>query len=261
MALDHGWQATLEFQPVYPSTAVQAAVLVLLGAGGGPMHYRDIAATAIRLGMWTPRGKTACHTLNSDIRSDIERAKTLGTQSVFVRTGSGMVALAHTGKRAVDRAMPDERDLLRAELLHRALQLHPRDFEELTAQLIARMGYHDVVVTPYSGDGGVDITATFPCGPFGEQRFVFQVKRVRGALGQRVVRELRGVLEDDERGVVISTGTFHPSARALAERWRTPVVLVNGVALAELFIEHELGVERVVTEVVEVVGFVHREQP
>jgi hypothetical protein len=255
MALDLGWRATVDFEPQYPSAAVKAAVLVLLRFGGGPMYYRDIAAAAMDTGLWDPRGDTPWGTLNSDIREDIKRAKTLGMQSVFVRSGRGMVSLALAGEASAGGRVPGEHELLRAGLLAQARRLHPRDFETLAAELIRRMGYRDVVVTRYWGDGGVDVTATFPCGPLAEQRFVCQVKRFRGACGQRYVRELRGVLEDDERGVLISTGTFGPAAWRLAERRSRPVVLVDGEQLAELLISCELGVERVATEVFRLVDF------
>jgi hypothetical protein len=253
MALEHGWRAAVEFVPAYPSPAVRAAVLVLLDAGGGPMHYRAIAEQAIDRRLWLPRGDTPWHTLNADVRSDIERAEALGVRPVFSRSGGGLVSLAAAQPQSV-RAV-DGRQALKAELLERALQLHPRAFEELAAELIRRMGYREVAVTPYTGDGGVDVTAVFPCGPLAGQDFVFQVKRFRQPLGQRAVRELRGVLGEHEQGVLISTGAFHPSAQRLAARWGRPVVLVDGDRLAELLIEHGLGVERVPTETLKVVGF------
>lgn len=256
MPLDIGWRATVEFEPLYPTAAVKAAVLVLLSCGGGPMYYRDIAAIAIARGLWEPEGLTSWSTLNSDIREDLKRAEALGRQSVFVRPWrTGMVSLAYAGMASAGRPVPDARQVLRASLLDLALRLDPRDFENVVAELIRRMGYRDVVVTRFWGDGGVDITATFPCGPIAQQRFVFQVKRFRGDCAQRYVRELRGVLEDDERGVLISTGTFGPGARRQAERRSRPVVLVDGHQMAELFIVCELGVERVPSEVLRLVGF------
>jgi restriction system protein len=256
MALDVGWRATVEFEPTYPTAAVKAAVLVLLSCGGGPMYYRDIAAIAIARGLWEPDGDTPWSTLNSDIREDIKRAEALGRQSVFVRPPwTGMVSLAYSDVASAGRRIADASQVLRASLLDQALRLDPRDFENLVAELIRRMGYRDVVVTRFWGDGGVDITATFPCGPIAHQRFVFQVKRFRGDCAKRYVRELRGVLEDDERGVLISTGKFGPGPRRQAEHRSRPVVLVDGHQLAELFIACELGVERVPTEVLRLVAF------
>ncbi len=253
MALERGWRLTAEYAPVYPSPAVRAAVLVLLAAGGGPMHYRAVAEQAIKSGLWQPRGDTPWHTLNADVRSDMERADALGVRSVFCRREGGLLALAAAEPQTIRSV--DARDAVKAELLNRAMQLHPRAFEELSAELVRRMGYCNVVVTPYSGDGGVDITAVFPCGPLTGQNFVFQVKRFRRSLGQRAVRELRGVLGEHDQGVLISTGTFLPSARRLAARWGRPVVLVDGDRLAGLLIENDLGVERVQTELLKVVGF------
>jgi Restriction endonuclease/HB1, ASXL, restriction endonuclease HTH domain len=258
MALEQGWRVTAEFTPVYPSPAVKAAVMVLLSAGGGPMHYRAVAEQAIKRGLWNPHGNTPWHTLNADVRSDLERADALGVRSVFRRGEGGLLSLAPPDPQTV-RSI-DRREAVKAELLDRALELHPRAFEELSAELIRRMGYRDVQVTPYSGDGGVDVTAVFPCGPLAEQSFVFQVKRFRRSLGQRTVRELRGVLGEHDQGVLITTGTFLPSARRLAARWSRPVVLIDGDRLAELFIEHDLGVERVPTELLKVVGFPARPQ-
>ena len=243
----------MQFAPVYPSPAVQAAVLVLLAAGGGPIHYRTVAAQAIARGVWQPCGDTPWHTLNADVRSDMERAGALGVRSVFCRGEGGLLALAAAEPQTVRSV--DGRDAVKAELLHRAMQLHPRAFEELSAELIRRMGYRDVMVTPYSGDGGVDVTAMFPCGALAQQHFVFQVKRFRRALGQRTVRELRGVLGEHDQGVLISTGAFLPSAHRLAARWGRPVILIDGDRLADLLIEHELGVKRVPTDLLQVVGF------
>lgn len=172
---------------------------------------------------------------------------------MFRRDEGGLLALAAPEPQTV--CPVDDREAVKAELLDRALELHPRAFEELSAELIRRMGYRDVHVTPYSGDGGVDVTAVFPCGPLAEQNFVFQVKRVRRSLGQRTVRELRGVLGEHDQGVLISTGTFLPSAHRLAARWGRPVVLIDGDRLADLLIEHDLGVKRVPTELLKVVGF------
>lgn len=259
MALEHGWRITAEFAPVYPSPAVRAAVLTLLAAGGGPLHYRAIAEQAIKSGFWQPRGDTPWHTLNADVRSDMERADALGIRSVFCRSDGGLLALAPAQPQTM--RSPDSRQTVKAELLDRAMQLHPRAFEELAAELIGRMGYRDVVVTPYSGDGGVDVTAVFPCGPLAGQNFVFQVKRFRRPLGQRAVRELRGVLGEHDQGVLISTGAFLPSAQRLAARWCRPVVLVDGDRLADLLIEHDLGVERVPTQRLKVVGFSSKTKP
>lgn len=253
MALEHGWRVTAEYAPVYPSPAVKAAVLVLLAAGGGPMHYRAIAGEAIKRGLWQPSGDTPWHTLNSDVRTDEERSGELGVSSVFSRRKGGLLELAAPEPQTVRSV--DGRDAVKAELLDRAMQLHPRAFEELAGELIRRMGYRDVMVTPYVGDGGVDVTAVFPCGPLAEQHFVFQVKRFRRPLGQRAVRELRGVLGEHDQGVLISTGAFLPSAHRLAARWGRPVVLIDGDTLADLLIEHDLGIKRVPTELLQVVGF------
>lgn len=221
------------------------------------MQIREISARAIERKLWQPVGETPWGTLNSDIRTDIERATAQGRASVFARSEGGYIsiAIAGTSGPAVLDCNRVERAALKMELLERARTVHPRRFEELIGELIRRMGYQDVVVTPYFRDGGVDVTARFPCGPITDRRFVFQAKRWRNPVGQRAVRELRGVLEPDEQGVLMTTSSFSASARRLSERWGHSVVLIGGDELADLLIRHDLGVRRVPTERVTLVGF------
>jgi restriction system protein len=104
------------------------------------------------------------------------------------------------------------------------------------------MGFKDVTVTPYSNDGGVDIRASFSCGPISDQRFVFEVKRWERPVGGRTVRLLRGTLQGDEQGVLVTTSDFNQNARRLASEWFRPIVCIDGDRLAGLLLDHEVRV-------------------
>lgn len=244
MSQQHSWLVRLELQPAYQSPATKAAVVVLLSAGGGPLTYRDIAGSAMARRLWVPDGDTPVNTMARDIRKDIGQAAVAGVPSIFSLTGERpvFVSLGLAGARTVS-VEPDSAEVL---AVHERLQrLSGREFEELVAELLWRMGYKQVVVTSRSWDGGVDARATFFCGPISEQRFVFQVKRRRQPVGQRPVRELCGSLVDDEQGVLIVPGGLTPPARQLAQAWRRPIELVEGHQVAELLLEYGLGLRGV----------------
>jgi hypothetical protein len=233
------WQARLVLQPANPTAAVKAALLVLLAACGRDLTYREIVDEAIRRGLWCPEGETPINTLARDLRADVADAAKDGVPSLFVLHGGRptRVSLDFAGGHTV---VVDEVCARMRAALTNAQQLHPREFELLIGSLLWRMGYRQVVVTPYWGDGGLDATASFACGPISTQRFVFQVKRQRRAVTSGVVRELRGVLEDDVQGVLVATGGFSPGARELAEGFRRPIELIDGQRLAELLVDHGL---------------------
>jgi restriction endonuclease Mrr len=217
------------------------------------MHYREIAEEAIRRGLWSPGGETPWHTLNAAVRAnalDVDAPR-----RYFVREGNGYISLALAAPQPVRAVIERHRAAARTALLNSLQVLHPREFENLVSVLLARMGMKDVETTRYSQDGGIDVRARWAGAVF-EEPLAVQVKRVARPLGAGVVRALRGDMADGERGVVVSTSAFHPAAHTAArESVMRPVSLIDGTTLAELFIEHRLGVRVTTADVVDVVGF------
>lgn len=233
--------------------AARAALTVLALSPTERMHYRHIAAEAIRRGFWSPGGTTPWHTLNAAVRATVLGADP--SQSYFVREGNGYISLAPTAPQSVQVLIERHRMAARMALLAKVRALHPREFEELVSALLLRMGMRDVEMTRYSNDGGIDVRARWSNAVF-EERVAVQVKRVARPLGAGVVRALRGDMADGERGVIVSTSAFRPAAHAAAhESVMRPVWLLDGSRLAELLIEHRFGVRVTTAEVVEVVGF------
>ena len=121
----------------------------------------------------------------------------------------------------------------------------PADFERLIATLLAEMGFDDVVVTPLSGDGGVDVRGNLIVGDVVHIRMAVQAKRWNGDVGPSIVQQVRGSLGAHEQGLIITTGDFSPGARKEATRAdASPVALMNGKQLATLLAENEIGVRR-----------------
>jgi hypothetical protein len=98
-------------------------------------------------------------------------------------------------------------------------QLHHRRFEELVAELYERQGFH-TVLTPQSGDGGVDVYVVRH-DELGSSLSVVQCKHhaARRRIGPNLVRELRGTVETTgaSAGVLITTSFFTRGARELEQ--------------------------------------------
>jgi len=109
--------------------------------------------------------------------------------------------------------------------------LHWREFEEIVAELLRAEGYEDVVLGTGSRDGGVDIVGSYRT-PHGKITVAVQCKRYerRHTVEPNDVRSLWGVITDDRfgQGILITTSTFQPMAKAFAARTKGILVLEDG---------------------------------
>ena len=127
------------------------------------------------------------------------------------------------------------------ELVRKALkkQIHDMDayqFEFLVGDLLQKLGYENVEVTKQSGDKGIDLMADLTLEGITNVKTVVQAKRNKEGnnVPGKIVTQLRGSAEVDQRGLVITTANFTKDAIAEAKAPnKMPVALVNG-ALGEL---------------------------
>jgi restriction system protein len=137
--------------------------------------------------------------------------------------------------------------------------MDPYGFERLSMRLLREAGFRNVEVTGKSGDGGIDGVGVYKLSLVSFPTY-FQCKRYAGSVSAGVVRDFRGAMTGrGEKGLVITTGTFTPAAKAEATRdGAPPVDLVGGDELCDLLKEFGLGVEvetRVVEDITVDVGF------
>lgn len=151
-------------------------------------------------------------------------------------------------EEVLERAHAEISQELADELIETIKQCSPEFFERLVVKLLLNMGYGGSQIEAgkavgRSGDGGID-------GVINEDRLgldaiYIQAKRWEGSVGEGPIRDFKGALDAKgaSKGVFITTSTFTPAAVAAAKNSRSyRIVLIDGVRLAQLMIEHDLGV-------------------
>jgi restriction system protein len=144
------------------------------------------------------------------------------------------------------------RKRLADELLERVKACSPAFFEKLVVDLLVAMGYggsrRDAgKAIGRSGDGGID--GIIKEDRLGLDAVYLQAKRWQGTVGEPVVREFAGSLEGHRarKGVLMTTSQFSPEARKYVGKIEKKIVLIEGAELAQLMIDHGVGVTDLAT--------------
>jgi hypothetical protein len=164
---------------------------------------------------------------------------------MFTAHGRGFYSLTKARPSGVEEAIQRHNQEVRERLHSELREMHPRAFEELIAQLLEALGFEDVEVTSYTGDGGIDVRGTLSVGGVTNVRTAIQVKRLtKSSVSAATVQQLRGGLSPHERGLIITVGKFTRDALAEASMQdRTPISLVDGERLVDLLVENQIGAE------------------
>jgi restriction system protein len=163
-------------------------------------------------------------------------------------------ALVHTPAAGSAVASPDDRlgealfELRRsvaAEVLESLAVVSPSYFESIVLDLLHRMGYgasrSDLQRVGGSGDGGID--GVISLDKLGLEKVYVQAKRWQSTVGRPEIQAFYGALAGQRanKGVFITTSGYTSQAIEFA-RSVERIVLVDGAKLAELMIDHEVGV-------------------
>jgi restriction system protein len=210
----------------------------------------------------SPAGRSMLATNPSDI--DVEMLLQIPQFKEFYSKARGETASPpnqSTSKldlKRADAATPEERietahleleSALRLDLLQRMLQNSPNFFEAVIIELLVKMGYggsHKNAAQQLgrSGDGGVD--GVISEDRLGLDRVYIQAKRYREGLsvGRPDVQAFVGSLVGlgATKGVFVTTSTFSVQAVEFVRHLSQRVVLIDGPQLADLMIEHDVGV-------------------
>jgi restriction system protein len=154
-----------------------------------------------------------------------------------------------TPDELIDVGVSRLRATVATDLLDRIRTESPRFLEEVVLKVLHAMGYgegeDDLEHLGGSGDEGVD--GVINQDKLGLDQIYVQAKRykVDSAIGRPDIQAFVGAISGKSatRGVFITTSRFTQDARDFANRLTQPrIILVDGNQLADLMLEHEIGV-------------------
>ncbi len=139
------------------------------------------------------------------------------------------------------------RKALANDVLEAVRKSTPMFFETLVVDLLVAMGYGGSAADAGkavggSGDGGID--GIIKEDKLGLDVVYLQAKRWKDPVGRPLVQAFAGSLEGfrARKGVFITTSTFTQDATDYVQRIEKKIVLIDGQQLADLMIEHNVGV-------------------
>jgi len=157
------------------------------------------------------------------------------------------VPAEQTPVEAIETAYEAIRRGLVGDLLEQTMGCSPDFFERLVVDLLVRMGYGGTRkdagrAVGKSGDEGID-------GIINEDRLglevvYIQAKRWKGTVGRPEIQKFVGALhgQNARKGIFITTSEFSDGAVQYANGLSDKVVLIDGEMLANLMIDHGVGV-------------------
>ena len=134
------------------------------------------------------------------------------------------------------------------ELLDTVKKMSSEEFEQLVVQLLVAMGYGGSLqdageAVGKSGDEGID--GIIKEDKLGLDNIYIQAKKwVDTVVGRPIVQAFAGSLEGHRarKGVMITTSNFSNDAKNYVQKIEKKIVLIDGKRLAQLMIEHNVGV-------------------
>ena len=157
-----------------------------------------------------------------------------------------------TPEELIESGAKTIRKELAEEILQRIKGCPPAFFERLVVELLVKMGYGGTRqdagrAIGRSGDEGID-------GVIHEDRLgldviYLQAKRWEGVVGRPEIQKFVGALQGQraKKGVFITTSDFTKEAVEYVRNIDNKVVLINGALLANLMIDHNVGVSLAAT--------------
>jgi restriction system protein len=157
-----------------------------------------------------------------------------------------------TPEESLEGAYQKLRSDLAADLLQRLKACSPTFFERLVVEVIVKMGYGGTrqdagKAIGKAGDGGID--GIIKEDKLGLDAIYIQAKRWENTVGRPEIQKFIGALAQQraKKGLFITTSSFSSDAEDCVSRIEAKVVLIDGETLAQMMIDHNVGVSTVGT--------------
>jgi restriction system protein len=161
---------------------------------------------------------------------------------------SEAVGIAGVPEEVIASQYELQRRALAAQILDTVKNASPQFFERLVVTLLVKMGYGGTLqdagaAVGRSGDGGVD--GVIKEDKLGLDTIYLQAKRWDDKpVGSPQIDQFAGALQKKKarKGVFLTTSTFTGEALRSVAEYSARIVLIDGQTLAELMIDHDVGV-------------------
>jgi restriction system protein len=160
---------------------------------------------------------------------------------------TAIVDAEHTPEEVLESSYQDLRNALADDLIEQVKSCSPQFFERLVVELLVAMGYGGSLadagqVIGKAGDGGID--GLIKEDKLGLDFVCVQAKRWENTVGRPVVQAFVGSMEGFKarKGVMITTGSFSKDATEFVKQIDKRIVLIDGLQLAQLMIDYDIGV-------------------
>ena len=155
-----------------------------------------------------------------------------------------------TPEESLENAYQKIRNDLAAELLKSLKSCSPNFFERLVIDVIIKIGYGGTrqdagKAIGKSGDGGID--GIIKEDKLGLDTIYIQAKRWENTVGRPEIQKFVGALTGQraKKGLFITTSDFSKDSLDYVSRIDTKIVLIDGETLAQLMIDHNVGVSTI----------------
>jgi restriction system protein len=164
-----------------------------------------------------------------------------------IENGVDEIEQQGTPEEALEAAYQNLRSELVSEILLQLKQSPPSLFERLVVELVVKMGYGGSrkdagQAIGKSGDEGID--GIIKEDRLGLDIIYLQAKRWVATVGRPEIQKFAGALQGQRarKGIFITTSDFSREAQEYAAKIENKIVLIDGEQLAQLLIDHNIGV-------------------
>ncbi len=164
-----------------------------------------------------------------------------------IENGADEIEQQGTPEEALEAAYQNLRAELASEILSQLKQSPPSLFERLVVELIVKMGYGGSrkdagQAIGKSGDEGID--GIIKEDRLGLDIIYLQAKRWAATVGRPEIQKFAGALQGQRarKGIFITTSDFSREAEEYAAKIESKIILIDGEQLAQMLIDHNIGV-------------------
>jgi restriction system protein len=150
----------------------------------------------------------------------------------------------------IDTAFKIIKQTLAADIVEKIKECPPVFFERLVVDVLVKMGYGGTredagEIIGKSGDEGID--GIIKEDRLGLDVIYIQAKRWKDNVGRPEIQKFAGALQGQRarKGVFITTSDFTKDAKEYVSRIDSKIILIDGMTLAHLMIEYNVGVSTV----------------